>query len=51
MRTRHAIILLAAVAGAFLAGRYWLPSTASVIAYLEANPEFLADRPELLELA
>lgn len=51
MRVRDCVIVLAAVAAAFVAGRYWFPSTASVTAYLEENPEFLADRPELVDLA
>lgn len=51
MRVRDFVIVLAAVAAAFEAGRYWFPSAASVTAYLHENPEFLADRPELVELA
>lgn len=51
MRVRDSVIVLAAVAAAFVAGRYWFPSAASVTAYLEEHPEFLADRPELVELA
>ena len=43
--------MLAVAVGAFVAGRYWFPSTGSVTAYLEDNPEFLADRPELVDLA
>ena len=51
MRVRDSVIVLALVAGAFVAGRYWFPSAGSVTAYLEENPEFLADRPELVDLA
>ncbi len=51
MRVRDSVIVLAAVAAAFVAGRYWFPSAASVAAYLEDNPWFLADRPELVDLA
>ena len=51
MRVRDCVIVLAAVAAAFVAGRYWSPSAASVAAYLEDNPGFLADRPELVDFA
>ena len=44
------LILVTCVA-AFLAGRYWFPSESSVAVYLESNPEFLVDRPELIDLA
>ena len=51
MRVRDCVIVLAAVAAAFVAGRYWFPSAGSVTAYLEEHPKFLADRPELVDLA
>ena len=38
-------------AAAFLAGRHWFPSESSIADYLEHHPEFLVDRPELMDLA